>query len=90
MNGVGDLFAGSRCRALGSGAVILFVAGVLWLALVVARWRSEAYLVTNRRVIKVIGVINKHSADSALEMINDAVLDQSLLGRLLGYGDLGI
>ena len=76
--------------ALIYGALITFVAGLLWLALDVARWRSEAYLVTTRRVIKVTGVINKHAADSALEMINDAVLDQSLLGRILGYGDLGI
>lgn len=35
-------------------------------------------------------MLNKHAADSSLEMINDAVLDQSALGRLLGYGDLGI
>src|SRR5439155_709930 len=38
----------------------------------------------------VDGIINKHSADSSLEKINDAVLDQNFVGRLLGYGDLDI
>ena len=53
-------------------------------------WSAQDYLVTNRRVIKVEGILNKHSADSSLEKINDAVLDQSIFGRMLGYGDLDI
>ena len=36
------------------------------------------------------GILNKHSADSSLEKINDAVLDQPVLGRMLNYGDLEI
>jgi uncharacterized membrane protein YdbT with pleckstrin-like domain len=71
-------------------ALVLLVVGLVWFGSYIARWRAEAYLVTNRRVIKVTGVLNKHAADSSLEMINDAVLDQSVLGRILGYGDLGI
>ncbi len=53
-------------------------------------WYAQDYLVTNRRVLKVEGIINKRSADSSLEKINDAVLEQNLFGRLLGYGDLNI
>ena len=40
--------------------------------------------------MKVEGLINKRSADSSLEKINDAVLTQNLLGRILGYGSLDI
>ena len=47
-------------------------------------------MVTNRRVMKVEGILKKRSADSSLEKINDAVLEQSVLGRMLGYGDLDI
>jgi hypothetical protein len=47
-------------------------------------------MITNRRVIKVEGIINKRSADSSLEKINDAVLTQDLWGRLFNYGDLDI
>ena len=43
---------------------------------------------TNRRVIQVEGVVNKHATDSSLEKINDAVLSQSIFGRMFGFGDL--
>jgi len=66
------------------------VIAIVWSGLVIWRWASEDYLVTNRRVLKVEGVLNKHSADSALDKINDAVLDQSIIGRMLDFGDLDI
>jgi len=75
---------------LGYLALLMAIVGLAWLALVIAGWYNEAYMVTNRRVIKLSGLLNKHAADSSLEKINDAELDQSLLGRVLGYGDLDI
>ena len=36
------------------------------------------------------GIINKRSGDSNLEKINDAILEENLVGRLLDYGDLEI
>jgi hypothetical protein len=71
----------------GFGALLI---SLLWLVKIYITWYSEDYLVTNRRVIKVEGIINKRSADSSLEKINDAVLEQDLLGRMLNYGDLDI
>ena len=53
-------------------------------------WWNEEYLVTNRRVIQAEGIINKHVIDSSLEKVNDVVLDQSFLGRMLDYGDIEI
>lgn len=53
-------------------------------------WRSEEYLITNHRVMKVEGLISKRSADSSLEKVNDAVLTQGLLGRIFGFGSLDI
>jgi hypothetical protein len=74
------------------GYVVLagVIVGALWTAIVFWRWSAEDYLVTSRRVIKVEGIFNKHSADSSLEKINDAVLDQNIVGRMLGFGDLDI
>jgi hypothetical protein len=74
----------------GTAGLILVLVGLLWLVKVYWNWYSEDYIVTNRRVLKVDGIINKHSADSSLEKINDAVLDQNIFGRMLGYGDLDI
>ena len=53
-------------------------------------WFNERYVVTNRRVMLIRGIINKHVSDSALEKVNDVVLVQSVIGRLLGYGDVEI
>jgi hypothetical protein len=68
----------------------LLLIGLVWLGQIYLAWYSQDYLVTNRRVIKVEGIFSKRSADSSLEKINDAVLEQSVLGRMLGYGDLDI
>jgi hypothetical protein len=68
----------------------LLVVGLAWLVYIYLQWYAQDYLVTNRRVLKVEGVLSKRSADSSLEKINDAVLQQSVFGRMLGYGDLDI
>jgi hypothetical protein len=70
--------------------VVLLVFGIasfVWEAL---RYRHQEYVISNRRVMQVGGVINKHSTDSSLEKINDAALSQSLFGRMFGFGDLDI
>jgi hypothetical protein len=71
-------------------ALALLVISLVWLAQIYLNWYMQDYLVTNRRVLKVEGVLSKRSADSSLEKINDAVLEQSVLGRMLDFGDLDI
>ena len=71
-------------------ALGLLLVGLAWLGQIYLNWFMQDYLVTNRRVLKVEGVLKKRSADSSLEKINDAVLEQSVFGRMLGYGDLDI
>ena len=70
--------------------LISFVGALIWFAWRYAQWQFQDYIVTNRRVMQVEGIINKVSSDSSLEKINDAVLEQGILGRMLGYGDLDI
>ena len=70
--------------------LILLLVGLGWLAQIYMNWYAEDYVITNRRVMKVEGLLKKRSADSSLEKINDAVLEQSVFGRMLGYGDLDI
>jgi uncharacterized membrane protein YdbT with pleckstrin-like domain len=54
------------------------------------RWNAEQYIVTDRRVIQVRGVLSKRVTDSSLEKINDVELRQSLLGRMLNFGTVEI
>jgi flagellar biosynthesis protein FliQ len=70
--------------------LVLIVIGVLEFLFRWWQWSNQDYVVTNRRLLKVTGIFNKHSADSSLEKINDAILDQPMLGRMLNYGDLSI
>jgi uncharacterized membrane protein YdbT with pleckstrin-like domain len=53
-------------------------------------WRNKAYVVTNRRVIQIAGVLNKDVVDSSLEKVNDVKMSQSFLGRMFDYGDIEI
>jgi uncharacterized membrane protein YdbT with pleckstrin-like domain len=51
-------------------------------------WKMNVYVLTNRRVIESTGVLSKRVADSSLEKLTDIVLKQSILGRMLNYGDI--
>ena len=53
-------------------------------------WRMNVYVVTNRRVVEVTGIVNKTVMDSSLEKLTDVVLTQRLFGRVLGYGNIEI
>ena len=75
---------------LGYGVAAVLIVALAWLAKHYWSWSAQDYIVTNRRVLKVEGILNKRSADSSLEKINDAVLEQNLVGRIFGYGDLDI
>jgi hypothetical protein len=75
---------------LGYVVLILLLISLVMLARLYWAWSAQDYIVTNRRVLKVEGILNKRSADSSLEKINDAVLEQNLVGRIFGYGDLDI
>lgn len=49
-------------------------------------WAAEQYIITNERVIQVEGIINKKEYTTSIEKINDIETDQTLFGRMLGYG----
>jgi hypothetical protein len=70
--------------------VVLFIGGIANLGWTILRYLNQEYVITNRRVVQVQGVLNKSSTDSSLEKINDARLTQSIFGRMFGFGDLEI
>jgi len=73
---------------------LLAVAGLIgaagYVGFVLWDWRNQEWLITTRRVIRAEGVLNKSVSDSSLEKINDARLDQSVFGRIFGFGTLDI
>lgn len=56
----------------------------------VLRWQNEQFVITDRRVLQLQGVVNKSVLDSSLEKINDVQLEQSWVGRMFNYGDLQV
>jgi hypothetical protein len=75
---------------LGWVIVGLVLGGLAYIGWQILRWVNEEFVVTTRRVLQLEGVLNKRVLDSSLEKINDAVLTQSLFGRIFGFGDLDI
>jgi uncharacterized membrane protein YdbT with pleckstrin-like domain len=75
---------------LSIGALVIIALGLAFFAWRWWHWTTDEYIITSRRLLKVEGIINKRSADSNLEKINDAILDENFLGRILDYGDLDI
>lgn len=53
-------------------------------------WMNRQYIVTNRRVIQISGVLNKNVTDSSLRKITDVMMSKSFFGRILNYGDIEI
>lgn len=85
-----NMQGGTLRDVLGWVVLVLIVGGAAKIAWVYLRWYQDDYVVTNRRVIKVEGILNKKAADSGLEKINDAILEQSVFGRMFDWGNLRI
>ena len=81
---------GTARDLLGWLTLALLVVGALNIIWVYLRWWAEDYAVTNRRILKVEGLFNKRAADSSLEKINDAILEQSVFGRMFDWGNLKV
>jgi hypothetical protein len=71
-------------------ALAALVVSLAMVAFVIWDWRNQEWLITTRRVIRAEGILNKSMSDSNLEKINDAMLSQSVFGRIFGYGTLDI
>ena len=51
-------------------------------------WWDNRLVVTDQRVVEISGVVTRRVASMPLAKVTDMTYRRSLLGRLLGYGDL--
>lgn len=56
----------------------------------ILNWSNHQYIVTNRRVLQISGVLNKNITDSSLDKVNDVKMEQSAFGRIFDYGNIEI
>ena len=85
-----SVLAAPFTSGIGMFGLVLNIIPVWMFLRVFLDWVNETYIVTNRRIIQTEGVVNKSVIDSSLEKINDVVLSQSVLGRIMDYGNLEI
>jgi|SRR5690348_918030 len=71
-------------------AIILLAGAVVMLFIVwFERWTTEI-AVTDRRIIWKTGFIRRDSIEMNLDKVESVKVDQSILGRIFGYGDIEI
>jgi membrane protein YdbS with pleckstrin-like domain len=70
--------------------LIGLVVGIIGFAISFLLWKTEEYIITNERIIRIEGIISKNETATSLDKINDVETNQSLLGRLFGYGNVKI
>jgi uncharacterized membrane protein YdbT with pleckstrin-like domain len=75
------------CLALATISAIagLYWAGKAWFH----RWTTETD-VTNMRVVHKTGFIKRRTFEMSLDKVESVDVDQSILGRLLNYGDVTV
>ena len=72
------------------GLLVLALLGFLAVLSAWVRYRSKEIVVTDRRVLRVSGVLSKEVIDNGLDAITDLQLRQSWWGRIFGFGDVDI
>jgi uncharacterized membrane protein YdbT with pleckstrin-like domain len=70
--------------------LLLAVVGVLLVLRAWVGYRTKEIIVTDRRVLRISGVLSKQVIDNGLDAITDLQLRQSWFGRLFNYGDVDI
>ena len=73
-------------RPLGWIAAAFVVIALI--AFLARRFRAnmDEFVVTNRRVIRKVGLVSREIQHAPLEKIQDVTIEQGILGRMLGYG----
>ncbi|RQX06409.1 PH domain-containing protein [Micromonospora inaquosa] len=78
--------AGQNVGALTTIAVLLWFAVMGWVAWKVADWWYDRFILTNKRVMVVNGIITRRVAMMPLVRVTDMKYEQTPTGRALNYG----
>jgi uncharacterized membrane protein YdbT with pleckstrin-like domain len=72
------------------GGALLLAAAAVVAVRAVWRWDRTRVLVTDERIVVVHGIVRRRSAAVRLHGVGAIELEQTLPGRLLGYGTLAV
>src|SRR2546430_594217 len=84
----------SRNELTARTVALLWLAGVIIaigsLLPLYVRWQTSEFAVTDRRVLVKVGLLSVHTLELLLPKVEAIGVDQTIGGRLLGYGTLRI
>jgi len=69
--------------------MLLFAAIVLLIRCFIVIWTFE-FAITNKRIIKKVGLIRRNTKEIILSKVESISIDQNILGRILGFGTIVI
>ncbi|NLK25171.1 MAG: PH domain-containing protein [Euryarchaeota archaeon] len=88
--GVIVAFLVSIDRSLDVLVFIPVVLGALPLLITYLQWRNTVFVLTDRRIISQYGFLSRHFNDTGLDKVQNISLNQPMLERLFGFGDITI
>jgi uncharacterized membrane protein YdbT with pleckstrin-like domain len=68
--------------------IAVFLIGAYFFVVPAVRMLTTEFAVTNKRVVLKWGWLNRRTAELAVESVESVQLEQSIWGRLFGYGRL--
>ncbi len=69
-------------------ALGLIIGGIGWIIYNVVAWRTAEFSVTNMRILREEGAVQKRSSTTLLSSLSDVRSNVGFLGGRLGYGDI--
>lgn len=74
----------------GTTGFVITLAAALYPMYAYLNWKNNLWCVTNVRVVDESGFFSRYSKESPLDKINNVEYDQSIWGRIFGYGNVDI
>jgi hypothetical protein len=71
-------------------AGVAAAAALIWALARYVELAANQYILTDRRLLRLHGIISQSSMDSYLDKINNVEHHQSFWGRIFGYGDVEV
>jgi hypothetical protein len=69
---------------------VLLIGGIGWIVYNIVVWRTAEFAVTNLRVLRSEGFIQKRTSETLLSAVTDVKLSVGVIGGRLGYGDVKV
>lgn len=76
--------------ALGLLTITTIVGPIIFIAIAYLSRISTEFIITDRRIYSKYGLISRHMSDATHDKVQDTLIQQGIIGRILNFGDLRI